>query len=813
MTSNRWKVPVENLRAHFDPQQFPFTTTEELPNLEGIIGQGRAVRAMEFGLQVHGQRYNLYVAGAPGTGKNTLVQGMITQVAQTQPIPDDWCYVHNFQDPNRPKALCLPTGKAREFQREMERLIASLRSDLSQVFRSEDYQGQRQTLEERFSKARTNLMRKLKQRAKDYGFQITASRQGMFATLLSKGKPVKIEPFEAVNQHAHTRRTPKHRALHEAIHTFVQQVHTLQEEVHENIAQLNRQVAFCASEHRFEGLREQYHAFPKVLEYLRAVQQDLLEHFEDFLVELEATVEGPGPEREPSHRSLARYAVNVLVDHGQTQGAPLVEEPNPTYMNLVGRIEREGYFGALYTDLTLIRAGSLLRARGGYLLMNALDILREPNAWMALKRALKRQEVTVEEVGEASGFMTQAGINPEPIPIQVRVILVGSPDSYVLLHTSDEDFRELFKVKVEFDVQQPCTEESPVQYGRFIARLCRDEGLRHFDRDAVATVLEQACRWADHQKKLSVRFGDLADLIREASHWARQEDKASVARRHVQKALEERIYRSNLVAERLRELIAEGTLMVDVTGSVIGQINALSLSNSGDTTFALPARITARVFLGEAGIVNIEREVELSEETHSKGVLILSGYLGGRYAHEVPLSLSATLCFEQSYDEVVGDSASAAELVALLSALSEMPIDQGIALTGSVNQHGELQAISGVNEKIEGFYAVCQALGLTRTQGVIIPRPNLQHLMLNEDVVQAVAASSFHLYAVSTVDEALEILMGCSAGERQADGSYPIDSVNAAVLHRLHEMHDRLHAFDTRRTSHQANRPRRTPLP
>jgi lon-related putative ATP-dependent protease len=430
-----------------------------------------------------------------------------------------------------------------------------------------------------------------------------------------------------------------------------------------------------------------------------------------------------------------------------------------------------------------------------------------------LKRALKRQEVTIEEVGEASGFMTPASINPEPIPIQVRVLLVGSPDSYALLHTDDEDFRELFKVKVDFDVQQPRAEESPAQYGRFIARLCREEGLRHFGRDAVAAVLEQACRWAEHQKKLSVRFGDLADLVREASHWAGQDDQAYVARHHVQKAIEERVYRTNLAGERLRELIAEGTLMVDVAGSMVGQINALSLYDIGDSTFALPARITARVFLGEAGIVNIEREVELSEEVHSKGVLILSGYLGGRYAHEVPLSLSATLCFEQSYDEVAGDSASAAELVALLSALSEMPIDQGVALTGSVNQRGELQAISGVNEKIEGFYAVCQTLGLTTRQGVIVPRPNLRHLMLNEDVVEAVTAGRFNIYAVSTVDEALEILIGCPAGGRQPDGRYPAGSIDAAVLHRLHDMHDRLHALETKRKPHRAKRSPRTSLP
>jgi predicted ATP-dependent protease len=812
MTSNRREVPAKELRVQFDAQRFPFATTEELPRLDGVIGQERAVRAMEFGLQMPGQAYHLFVAGLPGTGRKTLVTTMVKQVAQAHPTPADWCYVYNFRDPHAPRALSLPAGRGRELQRDMEQLVAALRSDLAQLFQSADYQEQRRALEARLARGRSYLLKKLRQRAKAYGYHVTSSRAGLFDTPFLKARPAAAEPLAAVRSRA-PGEPPRHRhRLDQAIGAFFQQLHSLQEEVQQQLTQLERQVASYAIEPRFARLRDKYRECAGVLDYLRAVQEDVLDNLADFLATPPAD-DAPEAEWEAWQRTAWRYAVNVLVDHGQTRGAPLVEEPNPTYGNLVGRIGRESYWGAVYTDFTLIRAGALLRANGGYLLLDADDILREPLAWEALKRTLKRQELKIEEVGDGGGPATPVGLAPEPIPLQVRVVLFGSPMLYGWLQVHDEEFRELFKVKVDFDVEQDLREDAPTQYGRFIARLCRDEGLPHFDREAVAAVLEQACRWTSHQHKLSLQFGALADLIRQASHWARREGEPYVRRRHVRTAIAEQIYRSNLVQEHLRRLIAEGTLVVDVAGAVVGQINGLSLYDLGDFIFGLPSRITARVFLGEAGIVDIEREVELSEETHSKGVLILAGYLGGRYARDIPLSLSATLCFEQSYAEVEGDSASAAELVALLSALSEIPIDQGIALTGAVDQLGRLQAISGVNEKIEGFYAVCKTLGLTGRQGVIIPQQNRQHLMLSEEVVEAVAAGQFHVYAVSTVDEALEILMGRPAGELQPNGSYPPGSINAAVMSRLSAMSARLHPAEPWRPHHEPLARRAPPLP
>jgi lon-related putative ATP-dependent protease len=488
---------------------------------------------------------------------------------------------------------------------------------------------------------------------------------------------------------------------------------------------------------------------------------------------------------ESPQKSMTRYAVNVVVDNGGTRGAPLVEEINPTYNNLIGRIEKKGRLGTLYTDFTLIKAGSLLQANGGYLLVNVLDVLRSPFSWDALKRIIKNREVKIEDIGELYGVIASSGIKPEPIPVRLRVVLIGNPMIYYLLHAYDEEFGEIFKVKVDFDTQKNRDDDSPMQYARFIARICREEGGLHFDRTAVAAVLEQTSRWAENQKKISLRFSDLADLVREAGHWARQEGSERVSRTHVQRAVEEKAYRSNLLEERIRELIAEGTIMVDLSGAVPGQINGLSIHDLGDFSFGRPSRITARVFIGETGIVNIEREAKLSGKTHNKGVLILTGYLGGRYARENPLSLSASLCFEQSYGEVEGDSASAAELIALLSGLSDSPIRQGIAMTGSVNQRGELQAIGGVNEKIEGFYAVCKVSGLTGEQGVVIPRQNVRHLMLKEEVVEAAAAGKFHVYAVSTVDEALEILTGI-----------PAETVNEAVRKRLTEMTETLLAME-----------------
>lgn len=789
------KLSLKELTHRFDPDSFPFDTTSELPPEEAIIGQKRALRAMDFGLHIQDQRYNVFVAGVPGTGKNSIVKSMIRPVAEKQPFPDDWCYVHNFDDPDRPRAINLPAGKGRAFQQDIVLLIASLKEELPKVFQSKEYEDQRHLLEAGFSKARDRLAGTLDQRARENGFGINSSRLGIMLVPIVQGKTLEPEEIEALPPEVKGEIEERERGLHEHIHRFVQEVRALREETNRKIDALNQRVVRYASEHAFEHLREKYKGLSKVMAHLQTLQEDVLKNFKDFLPEPEAPFSFPSMELEPNRKSMIRYAVNVVVDHSATRGAPFIEETNPTYHNVIGRIEKKSRFGTLFTDFTLIKAGSLLQANGGYLLLNAVDLLRNPFSWDALKRAIKNQEVKIEEIGELYGLVASGGIKPEPIPIRLRVILVGSPILYSLLHAFDEDFREIFKVKVDFDTEQRLTDEAPLQYGAFIARLCRKEGLLHFDRGAVAALLEQAARAVGHQRKLSLQFRDHSDLIREASYWARQEGKGLVTRADVQKAIEEKVYRSNLLEERIQELIAEGTLMVDVTGASVGQINGLSIYDLGDFAFGRPSRITARVFIGQSGIVNIEREARLSGKTHSKGVLILAGYLGGRYGGTFPLSLSATLCFEQTYTEVEGDSASAAELIALLSALTGIPLRQGLAITGSINQKGEMQAIGGVNEKAEGFYAVCKALGLTGDQGVVIPRENVKHLMLKEEVVKAVAAGRFHVYAVSTVDEAAEILTGRPAGDLLQDGAFPPDTLNGMVSNRLREIGERLHSI------------------
>lgn len=791
----RWEIPPPKLRVHFDPGLFPFKTTAELAESSEIIGQERAVRAMDFGLHVAGHEYNIYAAGIPGTGKNTIIKPMIRQIAESQPTPDDWCYVYNYRDPDRPRALSLPAGKGREFRRDIDDLVTALKEEFPKAFQSKDYEEQHQALQDSFSKVHARLSDDLEARAKELDFIIKTTPMGFLAVPIHQGKPLGAEEYAALDPEIKSEIQHREKEVDEAIRVFRQKLRAVQEEINQKVDELNQRVATYTSEHLFEGLREKYRDFEKVLDYIRSMQEDVTENFEGFL----STQESAENIDNAAGGFATRYAVNLVVDNEDTHGAPILEEINPTYANLVGRIEKKARMGFLYTDITQIKAGSILKATGGYLLVNALDVLRSPLSWDALKRAIKRQQITIEDLAEAYGLVATTSIRPEPIPIRLRVILVGHPMLYYLLQEYDEDFGRIFKVKADFDIEQNLGEDSPFQYARFIANLCRDEKLLPFDAGAVAAVLEQALRATGHQKKLSLKFSNLADLVRESSYWAGRSRMEVVSKTHVARAIDEKVYRANLLEQRVRESITEGTIMVDVAGEVVGQINGLSVYSLGDFAFGMPSRITARVYLGGKGIVNIDREAKLSGNVHSKSVLILSGFLGGRFAHGNSLSLSATIAFEQSYGMVEGDSASVAELVALLSALSGVPVRQCVAVTGSVNQHGQVQAVGGLNEKIEGYFAVCKVMGLTGEQGVVIPQANVKHLMLKDDIVEAAAAGTFHIYAVSTVDEAIEILTGQQAGERRWDGSYPAGSVNAAVLSRLREMEQQMSALEKQR--------------
>lgn len=785
-TSSDRTVPISELRHACDPAEFPFDTSAEIEPSDEVIGQDRAVKAIEFGLSIKNHGFNLYVSGIPGTGKNSIVKTIVSRISKDRPVPEDWCYINNFRDPDRPRAIKLPPGKARAFRRDMERFIELMMAEIPKLFESKEYEEEKARIFEGLERAKEALFSEAGRRAQELGFQLTITRTGIVKIPFYKGKPLEPQDIEQLTLEERRDMEEREKKVDAEIRDFLAKARQLDKEAHEKIHETNRRVAHFAMGHGIEDLKEKYGRLnPRITDYLSEVEEDILNNLREFL----------GQQQEPAFPMegmdragfLDRYKVNVVVDNSKTKGAPMIEEPNPTYNNLVGRIERKAKFGVFFTNFTMIKSGSVLQANGGYLLLNALDVLRNPFSWEALKRIIKNSQVKIEDIGEIYGFAT-GGIKPEPIPVSLKVIMLGSPWLYYLLLAYDEDFREIFKVKSDFDTQTSDGPDEKMRYARFIARAVETDKLLPFGREAVAEVVDYAARLAEKKGKLSLRFSDIADLVRESSYWASRDGSRAVGRQHVEKAIDEKLYRSNLIEEKIRELIAEGTLMVDVSGSVPGQVNGLSVYDLGDFSFGKPSRITARAYLGKAGVMDIEREAKLSGRIYNKGVLILSGYLGGKYAQERPLSLSASLAFEQSYGEVDGDSASAAELIAILSAIADVPVKQGIAITGSINQKGEIQPIGGVNEKIEGFFSICKAKGLTGEQGVVIPAQNMKNLMLKKEIVQAVRDGKFRIYAVSTVDEAAEIMTGLPAGEKRPDGTYPEGTLNFLVDKKLKEM-------------------------
>jgi lon-related putative ATP-dependent protease len=787
------EVPLSELRHACDPAEFSFKTTAELSVQEEVIGQVRAVKAIEFGLSIHNHGYNIFVSGVPGTGRNTIVKSIVRRISRDRPVPDDWCYVNNFKDTDRPLAIKLPPGRGRDFRSDVEKFIEFMQSELPKVFESKEYEEQKSRITEENEKAKEVLFDEAGRKVVELSFQLTITRTGIVKVPLWKGKPLspdelgKLEPEQRHELEEHEK------LVDTEIRDFLAKARQLDKEAHEKIHELNRRIAHFSMGHQLDDLREKYRINPRIPEYLSQIEEDILGNLREFLgqtPELPFAVEGMD-----KASFLDRYKVNLIVDNAETKGGPVVDEANPTYNNLFGRMERKARFGAFFTNFTMIRSGSVLQANGGYLLLHALDVLRNPFSWDALKRIIKKNEVKIEDVAELYGF-TSGGIKPEPIPVSLKIIMLGSPWLYYLLYYYDEDFRDIFKVKSDFDTQTDSSKDEKIRYANFIGIMVKNDGLLPFDRAAVAGVVDHAVRLAEKQNKLSLRFSELSDLVREASYWAIQAKSAVVNAGHVDKALDEKVYRANLVDERIQELFAEGTLMVDVAGSIVAQVNGLSVYDIGDFSFGKPSRITSRVYLGKAGVIDIEREAKLSGRIYNKGVLILSGYLGGTYAQDKTLSVSATLAFEQSYGEVEGDSASAAELIALLSGIADVPVKQNLAITGSINQKGDIQPIGGVNEKIEGFFSVCKNRGLTGDQGVIIPQLNVKNLMLKKNVVDAVREGKFRIYAVRTVDEALEILAGLPAGTRREDGTFPEGTLNFLVDKRLKEMSKKMKTED-----------------
>jgi lon-related putative ATP-dependent protease len=780
-------LSAQQLRQVCDPAQFEFETTAELEDLNEIIGQERAVDAIMFGVGIRREGYNLFALGPSGTGKRTTIVQFLNRQAAAEPTPSDWCYVNNFDQSHRPRALRLPPGRGVALRRDMEQLIEELRTVLPSAFESEDYRTSKQEVEEEFKEQQEQAFEAIRQRARERSIGLIRTPAGLAFAPVREGEIISPDEFQELPEEERKRFEEDISELQEQLRDILHRAQQLEREAREKVKELDRQVAMLAVGHRIDELREKYAELPEVVSYLDVVEQDIVENVDQFRKSEEPPqVMGvPLPSSLVDSLPFRRYQVNVLVDHSQTEGAPVIYEDHPIYNNLVGRIEHLAQMGALLTDFTLIKSGALHRANGGYLILDARQLLLQPYAWDALKRVLRSRELRIESLGQALSLVSTVSLEPQPIPLDVKVVLVGERLLYYLLHRYDPDFGELFKVEADFSEGMDRTSENNLLYARLLATLIRREKLRSLDRGAVARVIEQSARAMGDAEKLSVHLLSIVDLLREADYWADVADNDAMTAADVQRAIDAQIHRADRLRERLQERIQRGTILIDTAGERVGQVNGLSVLQLGHFAFGRPNRITARVRLGKGEVVDIEREVELGGPIHSKGVLILSGFLSGRYVVDRPLSLSASLVFEQSYGGVEGDSASMAELCALLSALADVPIKQSWAMTGSVNQHGEAQPIGGVNEKIEGFFDVCQARGLPGEQGVIIPVSNVKDLMLRPDVVEAVRAGRFHVHAVQTVDRALELLTGMPAGERDEEGNFPEGSINQRVEARL----------------------------
>ena len=768
------------------PAGFGFKTTAELADLTEVIGQMRAMEAVRFGAGIRREGYNLFVLGPSGMGKSTLVRQFLEQQARGESQPDDWCYVNNFARPHMPSVLRLPPGKGVELGRHMAQLVEELRHAIPAVFESDEYRTKTEAIQEEFSKHQEQAFQALGEEAARREIVLLRAPDGFGFAPTHQHEVIPPDEYEKLPDEEKQRVEAAIGELQQMLEKILRQIPQWRKERRERVKQLNRDTTLSAVGHLMNELRETYAGLPEVLKYLDLVQQDVVDNVDDFRKQEEsATVGGMTV---VTRQTFHRYQVNVLVTHNAHPGAPIVSEDNPTYANLVGRVEHISQFGALVTDFTLIKPGALHRANGGYLLLDIRKLLTQPFAWDALKRALQAREIRIESLGQLYSLVSTVSLEPEPIPLDVKVVLFGDRMFYYLLQEYDPDFSELFKVAADFEERIERNADTHLLYARLIATICRKEGLRPFDRGAVARVIEHGARLVGDAERLSTHMRSVADLLREADYWAGEGGHAVVTAADVQQAVDTQIHRQDRLKSRLHEEILRGTLMIDSQGEVAGQVNGLSVIELGGYAFALPTRITATTRLGDGELVNIEREVKLSGPIHSKGMLILSAFLASRYAKNQPLSLSASLAFEQSYGFVEGDSASLAELCALLSNLAEAPISQALAVTGSVNQWGQVQAIGAVNEKIEGFFDICARRGLTGEQGVLIPAANVKHLMLRADVVAAAKAGKFRIFAVEDVDQAFALLTGVAAGKANARGTYPKTSLNGRVAARLAEL-------------------------
>jgi len=784
------EVPVNDLRAFVDPETLPCDTTASIEPLEkGVVGQARGIDAIQFGMGLKDGGYNIFVAGPPKAGLTYIARTFLEERARQEPVPPDWCYIFNFKNPDKPKSLRLAAGRGKELKKDMETFIETLKTKIPEAFDSDDYSAKESELHQDFETNQRKIMDKFSSVAKKEGFILQFSHVGMVIVPANReGKPMSEEDLREQSDEEKRVLREKSDRLQEKMKMAIKQIREAEAKLKKKRTKLDNEVVLFVVEHLMESLMEKYDEEPDVKEFLEAAQKDILESIDDFKkVHKEPQQTGPIP-TPPREAVFRKYEVNLLIDNSETQGAPVVIESNPAYPNLFGSIEKQALFGALFTDFTMIKPGALHKANGGYLVIKALDLLKWYFSYEALKRALGRQEIKIEDPGELYGLFSTRTIRPEPIPLNIKIVLTGDPYIYELLYIYDERFQKFFKVKAHLDDQIDREEECILEYIKMMSRFCKEKNIRHVDRTGLARMLEYSIELTEDRDKLSLELGDISDLLKEANYFAGLENAEFIRKEHVENAIEKRIYRSNLIEERVKELVEKDILWVETKGKKIGQVNGLSVLMTGDHEFGKPNRITATVSVGREGVVGIERESKLSGNIHTKGVMILSNFIKEHFAHNKPISLTASLCFEQSYGVVEGDSASSTELYALLSALSGVPIKQGIAVTGSVSQKGEIQPVGGTNQKVKAFFDICNHKGLTGDQGVIIPEKNIRNLMLKKQVIEAVKADQFHIWPISRIEEGIEILTDMEAGQFQPDGTYPEGTLFQKVDERLSEI-------------------------
>lgn len=783
------ELNYKDLREYCNPDIFKFEDTSLLTGIDTGIGQDRGIKALEFGLSVDVKGYNLYLEGPDGVGKTMYTKHYLDKISKKKKAPSDWCYIYNFDNPNEPIALSLSAGLGKEFKEDMEQFVKDIKADINKTFSNEDFEKEKTLIRQEFEQKRSVLLEKLNKESMKHGFQVKAAQNGIYMMPVIDGKTIEEDEFEKLDENIKKEFESKSGIVQEQIISVISEIKQIEKASDKKIEEWQSNVALLTINSHINYIKSKYKRNKIINKFLDNVKKDVLKNVQFFIeqpvAQTQTQVQAQQVPNQVQKQPWLNYRVNLFIDNSNTEGAPVIMDSNYSYHNLFGKLEYENYYGALKTDYTMLQPGLLHKANGGYIILQAKDLLTNSLCYDALKKALRIKELNIENAVDQRSSMVMVSLKPQPIPLDLKVILIGGSNIYHTLLAMDSDFKKLFKIKVEFEDDAPKTEDNMLKLARFIHGFCEQENLIPLDKTAVAKVIEYASKLANDKRKLSTRFNDLSEIIAEACTWAKLAKAKIVTAEYVQKTLDERIDRIKKYDSRYTEMIRDNTLLINTSGSKVGQINGLTVMTIGDYSFGKPSKITVNTYTGKSGIINIEREVELSGSSHSKGVYILSGYLGEMFAQDIPLSLTASICFEQLYNGVDGDSASSTELYALLSSLSDVPINQGIAVTGSVNQKGEIQPIGGVNEKIEGFYQICKMRGLDGSHGVMIPVQNIENLSLSDEIIESVKKGQFHIYAVSSIEEGIEVLTGVPAGKKDKTGHFPAGSVNYMVYEKL----------------------------